>query len=161
MTTTKRNPERKVTKEEHDENGNLTYQEWSNGGWFKYEHNATNQKIRYETSDGYWEQWSYNDQGLETYWEDSLGCSLHCEYTGQCKVVNRKNPLFRDTRETYDLRGNLILKEEIVVEYRYEYDDLNRKTYELDSRGNYTRWIYHADGTFSTLKGSTLEDDKD
>ena len=54
-----------------DANGNVTYCEYSDGDWEKYEHDSNGKETYYEDSNGEWEKREYDSNGKETYYEDS------------------------------------------------------------------------------------------
>jgi len=56
-----------------DDNGKLTYQENSNGFWYRYEYDDRCNTTYYEDSDGAWYRYEYDDEGNKTYSEYSNG----------------------------------------------------------------------------------------
>ena len=56
-----------------DSNGNLTYCEYSDGYWSKWEYDARDNCAYYEDSDGFWSRSEYDSEDNETYYEDSYG----------------------------------------------------------------------------------------
>ena len=56
-----------------DSNGNVIYQEDSNGYWYKKEYDTNNNEIYFEKNNGYWEKYEYNSNNNEIYYENSNG----------------------------------------------------------------------------------------
>ena len=56
-----------------DKNGNLIYEEFSNGFWVKYEYDSQGNRIYWENSNGYWRKHEYDSGGNQIYYEDSEG----------------------------------------------------------------------------------------
>jgi hypothetical protein len=56
-----------------DKNGNETYYEDSNGGWYKREYDSNGNITYYENSTGYWYKYEYNSNWNITYYENSNG----------------------------------------------------------------------------------------
>ena len=56
-----------------DSNGNVIYQEDSNGYWTKREYDTNNNEIYVEDSNGVWEKYEYNSNNNEIYYENSNG----------------------------------------------------------------------------------------
>ena len=56
-----------------DSNGNRTYFEYSNGGWYKREYDANGNETYHENSHNYWYRCQYDDNDNRNYFEDSNG----------------------------------------------------------------------------------------
>jgi glucose dehydrogenase len=88
-----------------DKNGNLIYQENSDGSWEKSEYDENNNEIYFENSSGYWEKRQYDENNNKIYYENSEG--------------------FWEKRQ-YDKNNNEIYFENSNGYWRkYEYDENN------------------------------------
>jgi len=56
-----------------DDNGNITYHEYSDGGWYRYEYDDDGNETYFEDSYGGWYRHEYDDEGNKTYSENSYG----------------------------------------------------------------------------------------
>ena len=63
-----------------DDNGKLTYQEDSDGFWYRNEYDDDGNRTYSEYSDGTWYRNEYDDEGNITYFEDSYGGWYRHEY---------------------------------------------------------------------------------
>ena len=71
-----------------DQNGKVTYFEYSDGYWFRREYDENDNQTYFEDSDGYWSRREYDENGNETYLENSGGYKAGTQ-KGSCagKVV--------------------------------------------------------------------------
>ena len=64
-----------------DDKGNETYNEDSDGYWYKYDRDANGRKTYFaNSSDVFWQRWEYDANGKQTYWETSNGYWQRWEY---------------------------------------------------------------------------------
>ena len=66
-----------------DKEGNLLYQENSNGRWERCEYDSARNKIYFETSNGYWSVKEYDSENREISHKDSLGFWAKYEYDSE------------------------------------------------------------------------------
>ena len=98
-----------------DKKGNETYREYSDGFWWKRQHDSQGNQTYYENSDGYWEKREYDSMGNQTYYENSRGFWEKREYNSKGK-------------ETYFVNSKGFWR-------KREFDSNGKETYYADSLG--------------------------
>ncbi len=96
-------------KYEYDNNGNVIYQENSDGSWAKWEYNNNGNEIYYEQSNGYWIKKEYDNNGNLIFTEDNDGY-----------IDDDENQIQEGLMLPYKLRYRYF---EIYVCYGYENDN--------------------------------------
>ncbi|MCD7723838.1 MAG: hypothetical protein LUH82_07880 [Clostridiales bacterium] len=106
-----------MIKEKHDERGNSTYMEYSDGSWVKWEYDERGNPTYMEYKDGDWQKWEYDERGQRTYTEDSDGNWTRWEYDkhGNCTYFTNSSGYW--CRQEYDEAGSCVY-----------YEDVNGKT---------------------------------
>ena len=66
-----------------DENDNVTYDERTDGYWYKCEYDANDNETYSNDSSGYWYRYERDANGRVTYYENSNGYWYKCEYDAQ------------------------------------------------------------------------------
>lgn len=67
----------KLVKEERNEQGQVTYREWSDGSWEKYEYDNKGNATYLENSYGYWTKRECDETGKVIYCETSKSGVLY------------------------------------------------------------------------------------
>ena len=74
-----------------DDEGNITYSEYSNGVWYRRERDDKGNKTYFEDSSGTWYRYGYDDEGNQTYFEDSNGTWYRHEYDDEGNETYSEN----------------------------------------------------------------------
>ena len=81
----------KIIKQEFDNNGNVIYQEWSDGFWSKREFNDDGKVIYAKNSNGFWCKYYYDAGGNEIYYESSNRFWYKQEYDTNGNLIYYEN----------------------------------------------------------------------
>lgn len=101
----------KLIKEERNEQGQVTYEKWSDGSWKKYKYDEQGRTIYSEDSKGTWEKREYNSYGHQTYYENNIGYWFKQEYDEKGNLISMENSEGNWDKRKYDEEGNLIYQE--------------------------------------------------
>lgn len=100
-----------LIKEDCNDRGQVTYEEWSDGSWTKYEYDEQGRNIYTETNTGKWEKKEYDLYGKQTYYENDIGYWYKQNYDKNGNLVYCENSEgYWEKREYED--GKLIYQED-------------------------------------------------
>ena len=95
----------------YSENGKEKYNEYSNGGWEKWEYDENGKEKYSENSDGDWEKTEYDKNGKVIYYENSRGYWWKTEYDKNGNEIYHETSNGYWRKYEYDKNGNKIYYE--------------------------------------------------
>ena len=134
--------------------GNMTYDEDSNGYWRKQEYNADGKQTYYESSGGYWCKIEYDSNGNQTYFEVSNGYWYKKEYDSKGNVTYIEDSDGYWCKKEYDSDGNETYCEDSDGDKR----GTPRRGYEAGYSEGYATAVAAMQETYEPLLKATAKD---